>query len=135
MPTYRALSLTWSEFIGTQESVYTGKEFNSHGIGLEPQHGGRSIVLAHQYSRHDVMCKNALWTLHSYTGSRRYQFRSQGRSSRLGTRLCLSMGTTKVFDGVILFRGGARRRRFTRGSLSPVDRSRVLELSNSEKDE
>ena len=51
-------------------------------------------------------CENALWTLHSDTGSRRYQFRSQGRSSRLGTRLCLSMGTTKVFDGVILFRGG-----------------------------
>ena len=49
-------------------------------------------------------CENALWTLHSDTGSRRYQFRSQGRSSRLGMRLCLSMGTTKVFDGVILFR-------------------------------
>ena len=81
-------------------------------------------------------CENALWTLHSYTGSRRYQFLSQGRSSRLGTRLCLSMGTTKVFDGVILFRGGGGKKApLHRGSLSPVDRSRVLELSNSEKDE
>ena len=27
------------QIFGTNESVYIRKEFNSHGIGLEPQHG------------------------------------------------------------------------------------------------
>ena len=31
------------------------KEFNSHRIGLEHQHGSRFIVLEHQYGRRDVM--------------------------------------------------------------------------------
>ena len=43
------------KFIGTKESVYIRKEFNSHRIGLGHQHGGRFIVLGHQYGRRDVM--------------------------------------------------------------------------------
>ena len=34
------------KFIGTKESVYIRKEFNSHGIGLGHQHGRRFIVAA-----------------------------------------------------------------------------------------
>ena len=36
-------------------SVYIRKEFNSHRIGLEYQHGRRFIVLEHQYGRREVM--------------------------------------------------------------------------------
>ena len=36
------------KFIGTKESVCIRKEFNSHRIGLEHQHGRRFIVLGHQ---------------------------------------------------------------------------------------
>ena len=35
--------------MGTKGSVYIRKEFNSHRIGLENQHGRRLIVLEHQY--------------------------------------------------------------------------------------
>ena len=35
------------KFIGTKESVYIRKEFNSHRTGLEHQHGRRFIVLGH----------------------------------------------------------------------------------------
>ena len=42
-------------FIGTKESVYKRKEFNSHGTGLGHKHGRRFIVLGHQYGRHEVM--------------------------------------------------------------------------------
>ena len=41
--------------IGTNESVYIRKKFNSHWIGLVHQHGCRFIVLEHQYGRRDVM--------------------------------------------------------------------------------
>ena len=37
-----------------KESVYIRKEFNSHRIGLEHQHGRRFIVLEHQNDRCDV---------------------------------------------------------------------------------
>ena len=43
------------KFIGTKESVYIRKEFNSHRTGLGHQHGRRFIVLGHKYGRHDVM--------------------------------------------------------------------------------
>ena len=43
------------KFIGTKESSYIRKEFNSHRIGLGHQHGRRFIVLGHQYGRRDVM--------------------------------------------------------------------------------
>ena len=58
---YRAFSLTWPasmqiyQIYGNKESVYIGKEFNSHRIGLGHQHGRRFIVLGHQYGRRDVM--------------------------------------------------------------------------------
>ena len=42
------------KFIGTKESVYTRKEFNSHRTGLEHQHGR---VWEHQYCRCDIMWK------------------------------------------------------------------------------
>ena len=32
------------KFIGTKESVYITKEFNSHRIGLEHQHGRRDVT-------------------------------------------------------------------------------------------
>ena len=41
--------------IGTKESVYIRKEFDSQRIFLVHQHGRRFIVLEHQYSRRDVM--------------------------------------------------------------------------------
>ena len=43
------------KFIGTKESVYTRKEFNSHRTGLGHKNGRRFIVLGHKYGRHDVM--------------------------------------------------------------------------------
>ena len=43
------------KFIGTKESVYIRKEFNSHRIGLGHKHGRCFIVLGHQYGRHDVI--------------------------------------------------------------------------------
>ena len=58
------------KFIGTKESVYIRKEFNSHRIGLEHQHGRRFIVLGHQYGRLDVM-----WE-HSINYMRRARFQS-----------------------------------------------------------
>ena len=42
------------KFIETKESVYITKEFNSHRIGLEHQHGRRFIVLEHQYGHRHV---------------------------------------------------------------------------------
>ena len=51
------------QIIGTKESICIRKEFNSHRIGLERQHGRRFIVLGHQYGRRDVMWK--YMTLHS----------------------------------------------------------------------
>ena len=46
------------KFIGTKESVYIRKEFNSHRTSLGHQHGRRFIVLGHQYGRRDVMWKH-----------------------------------------------------------------------------
>ena len=43
------------KFIGTKESVYVRKEFNSYGICLEDQHGCHFIVLEHQDGRCDIM--------------------------------------------------------------------------------
>ena len=43
------------KFIGTKESVYITKEFNSHRIGVEHQHGRHFIVLEHQYGHRNVM--------------------------------------------------------------------------------
>ena len=39
-------------FMGTKESVYIRKEFNSHRTGLGNKHGRRFIVLGHKYGRH-----------------------------------------------------------------------------------
>ena len=58
------------KFIGTKESVCIRKEFNSHRIGLEHQHGRRFIVLEHQYGRRDVMWKHSIVaTLHLFNAS------------------------------------------------------------------
>ena len=43
------------KFLGTKESFYIRKEFNSHRIRLGHQHGRRFIVLGHQYGCRDVM--------------------------------------------------------------------------------
>ena len=43
------------KFIGTKESVYIRKEFNSLRICLVHQHGRRFIILQHQNERRDVM--------------------------------------------------------------------------------
>ena len=43
------------KFMGTKEIFYIRKEFNSHRIGLEHQHGRRFIVLENQYGRREVM--------------------------------------------------------------------------------
>ena len=39
------------KFIGTKESVYIRKEFNSHRTGLGHKHGRRFIDLGHKYGR------------------------------------------------------------------------------------
>ena len=44
-----------SKFIGTKETVYTRKEFNSHRTSLGHQHGRRFIVLGHQYGRRFIV--------------------------------------------------------------------------------
>ena len=43
----------------TKENVNVRKEFNSHRIGSEQQHGRRFIVLENQYGRRDIL-QNAL---------------------------------------------------------------------------
>ena len=53
----RAISITWSasmQIYWNKRSVYIRKEFDSHGTGLEHQHGRRFIVLEYQYGRRDV---------------------------------------------------------------------------------
>ena len=45
------------QFIGTKESAYIRKEFNSHRTGLGHKHGRPFIVLGHKYGCHDVMWK------------------------------------------------------------------------------
>ena len=47
------------KFIGTKESVCIRKDFNSHRIGLEHQHGRRFIVLGHQVAA-VTSCENTL---------------------------------------------------------------------------
>jgi len=48
------------KFIGTKESVFIRKEFNSHRIVLGHQHGRRFIVLENQYGRRNVMWKHCI---------------------------------------------------------------------------
>ena len=43
------------KFIRKKESVNIRKQFNSHKIGLEYQHGRRFIVLEQLYGRRDVV--------------------------------------------------------------------------------
>ena len=43
------------QFTGTKERVCIRKDFNSHSIYLEQQHGHRFIVLGPQYARCDIM--------------------------------------------------------------------------------
>ena len=47
------------QFTGTKERVCIRKDFNSHSIYLEQQHGHRFIVLGHQYGK-VTSCANAL---------------------------------------------------------------------------
>ena len=61
---YKVFSLTWPasmQIYWNKESVCIRKEFNSHRIGLEHQHGRRFIFLGHQYGHrdHDVMWKHS----------------------------------------------------------------------------
>ena len=44
--------------MGTKESVYIRKEFNSQGTGLGHQHGRRFIVLEHQYGRRFIVLEH-----------------------------------------------------------------------------
>ena len=55
------------KFIGTKESFYIRKEFNSHRVGLVHQNGRRFIVLVHQYGRRDVMWKRSIFSCGSAT--------------------------------------------------------------------
>ena len=55
------------KFIGTKESVYIRKEFNSHRTSLGHQHGRRFIVLERKYGRHDVMWKQLSTTIFGNT--------------------------------------------------------------------
>ena len=44
----------YAKFIGTKESDYITKEFNSHRIVLGHRHGRPFSVLGHKYGDHDV---------------------------------------------------------------------------------
>ena len=48
------------KFMGKKDIVYVRKEFNSHRICLEHQHGRRFIVLEHYYGRRDVTRKRSI---------------------------------------------------------------------------
>ena len=48
------------KFIGTKESVWIRKEFNSQRTGLGHQHGRRFIVSGHQSGLRDVMWKHSI---------------------------------------------------------------------------
>ena len=61
---FHSLSYHLRTFIGTKESVYIRKVFNSHETGLEHQHGHHFIVQEHQYGRHDVMWKRSIVIWH-----------------------------------------------------------------------
>ena len=50
----------YAKFIGTKESVYIRKEFNSHRIVLGHRHGHRFSVLGHKYGDHDVTWKHTI---------------------------------------------------------------------------
>ena len=50
----------YARVIGTKESVYIRKEFNSHRIVLGHRHGHRFIVLGHKYRGHDVTWKHTI---------------------------------------------------------------------------
>ena len=52
------------KFIGTKETVYIRKEFNSHRISLVRQHCRRFNVFKNQYGCYDVMC---IFALHAFT--------------------------------------------------------------------
>ena len=58
--TFGARSQHLGRLIGTKESVYIWKEFNSHRTGLGHQHGRRVFVLEQQYGPRDVMWKRSI---------------------------------------------------------------------------
>ena len=87
---YRAFSLTWPalcKFIGTKESFYMRKEFNSNRISLEHQYGRRFIALEHQYGRRDVMWKRSTRTLYLSSGDR-FAIMRQKFEPRGGPAMC-----------------------------------------------
>ena len=51
------------KFIGTKESFYIRKSFNTKRIGLEDQHGRRFIVLVQSYGGRDVFSYQVEWIL------------------------------------------------------------------------
>ena len=51
------------KFIGTKESFYIRKSFNTKRIGLEDQHGRRFIVLVQSYGGRDVFSYKVEWIL------------------------------------------------------------------------
>ena len=63
------MQIYWNKL---KQIVYIIKEFNSHRIGLEHQHGRRFIVLEHQYGRRNVMWKRSidllLWRFPKFEG-------------------------------------------------------------------
>ena len=70
------------KFMGTKESVCIRKEFNSHRIDLEHQHGRRLVVLGHQYGRRDVMWKGSIGVLNTIASDYKRHFGFTIRSSR-----------------------------------------------------
>ena len=77
------------KFIGTKESVFIRKEFNSHWIGLVQQHGCRFVVLKQPYGCHDDICIRSLVNLVSRVSHLTAPRSPQGtvRWETLGTRL------------------------------------------------
>ena len=62
------------KFMGTKESVYVRKEFNSYRTGLEHQHGRHFVVLGHQYGRRDVMWKSSIGILNTIASDYKRHF-------------------------------------------------------------
>ena len=89
------------KFIGTKESVYIRKEFNSHRTSLGHQHGGRFIVLGHQYGRRDVMWKHSIGEFIMYTMTLRFsQFSQMGKIDRTSANFAKSENSNRFHVAV-----------------------------------
>ena len=85
------------QIFGTNESVYIRKEFNSHRIRLEHQHGRRFIVLEHQYGRCYVFLKPLLF--YHAVALTRSRAHSRKRPALVTTTLIFRISHLVAYEG------------------------------------